>query len=133
MIRRSLAIALLALPGLAAAQQPVCDPAGSQQEMNACAFDALAEDDAELNRVYRQVLASRPDDALFAQKLRDAQRLWIQLRDADLDALFPVADGVDPRIEYGSIYPLERAEAKTRMTRERTRYLREHWLDDNGR
>ena len=107
-----------------------CDPGGSQMEMNACAFDELAAADRELNDVYRRILRDHAGDALFIDRLKTAQRLWIQLRDADLDARFPLADGQDPRVEYGSIYPMERAGAKTRITRDRSRYLREQWLDD---
>ncbi|WP_237055042.1 lysozyme inhibitor LprI family protein [Marilutibacter chinensis] len=131
-MRLAFILVLAALSGAVAAQ-PACNPDGTQQEMNACAFDEYAAADAELNRVYRAVLASRAGDAVFAERLRAAQRLWIRLRDADLDAEFPIAEGEDPRIEYGSIYPLERAAAMTRMTRERTRYLREQWLDDARR
>lgn len=118
-----LVLAMLALPHAAAAQ-PGCDPDGTQVEMNACAQDELAAADAELNAVYRQVMELHKDEAVSVDRLRAAQRLWIQLRDADLEARFPLAVGQDPRMVYGTIYPLEYASEKAELTRARTQYLR---------
>ncbi|MCD9028174.1 DUF1311 domain-containing protein [Luteimonas sp. BDR2-5] len=121
-----------AMPAMAA---PVCNPDGSQLELNQCAAEELAEADAELNTVYRQVVASRNGDPVALDRLRAAQRLWIQLRDADLAAQFPLAEGQDPRLAYGSIYPLEFAAEKAELTRQRSAYLRRQFLGqgDTGR
>ena len=118
----SLAVLFAMLP--VHAQPPACNPDGSQSEMNQCAFDDLRKADAELNAAYRQALASMKDDAIARERLQAAQRLWIQLRDADLAAQFPLAEGQNAQLEYGSIYPLEYASAKTELTRQRTAYLR---------
>jgi uncharacterized protein YecT (DUF1311 family) len=109
-------------------QEPACDPAGTQLEMNQCASDDLRKADDELNAVYRQVLASMKGQPVAQQRLRAAQRLWVQLRDADLAARFPLAEGQNPYVEYGSIYPLEYAMAKAEITRQRTDYLRRQFL-----
>ena len=101
--------------------------------MNACAQDELEAADAELNAVYRQIMHHRKDEPVFLQKFRAAQRLWVQLRDADLEAQFPLVDGEDPRFTYGSIYPLEYASAQTGLTRARTQYLRTHLPDRSER
>ena len=106
------------------AQKLACNPGGSQSEMNQCAFDELRKADAELNAAYQQALASMKDDAVARERLQTAQRLWIQLRDADLEAQFPLAEGQSAQLEYGSIYPLEYATAKAELTRQRTAYLR---------
>ena len=60
-----------------------------------------------------------------------ARMAW--LRDADLEAQFPLVDGEDPRFTYGSIYPLEYASAQTELTRARTQYLRTHLPDRSER
>lgn len=126
---------LASLPALAAGQdagKPLCDGYGTQQELNDCAADRLAAADQELNTIWRQVLDKQQGDALAIAKLKAAQRLWIQLRDADLAAQFPLAEGENPRIAYGSIYPLEFAGAREQLTRERTRYLQATWLTPSG-
>lgn len=129
MIARAALPLLLLVAGTAFAAGPRCNRDGSQAELNACATDELKAADAELNRVYREVLARNAKESVFLERMKAAQRLWVQLRDADLDAQFPLAKGQDPRLEYGSIYPMERAYAQAALTRERTRYLRSHWLD----
>ncbi len=117
------------MPAMAA---PACNPDGSQLEMNQCAADALEAADAELNTVYRQVLAANAGNPVALERLRAAQRLWIQLRDADLAAQFPLAEGQDPRRVYGSIYPLEFASETAKLTRQRSSYLRAHFLGRDG-
>ncbi len=139
MIRPFLPILLLiaCIPAFAAARdgagQLACNRDGSQVELNACAADELAAADAELNAVWRDVLAGTGDDALARERLRTAQRLWLQLRDSDLAAQFPLAEGQDPRVQYGSIYPMSFALAKAELTRTRTAYLRARLFDRDGR
>ena len=109
-----------------------CNPNGSQMDLNYCAELRLAAADDALNATYKDVLATIGDRPVAVSNLKAAQRLWVQLRDADLDAKFPLEKGQEARIEYGSIHPLEWADAKATMTRERTRYLRANWLDATG-
>ena len=130
-----LLVALLWLASARAAPPPdtsACDTEQSQTDLNICAGTQLANADADLNAAWRQVMARLAGQPLAIAKLKAAQRLWIQLRDADMDAQFPLAEDEDPRIQYGSIYPMEFALAKARLTRERTRYLRENWLTDSN-
>ena len=121
----------LSLPSLA--QQPACNVDGSQLEMNLCAFEDLGRADAELNAAYKQILGSMKDQPVAAERLKAAQRLWVQLRDADLAAQFPLAEGQSAQLEYGSIYLLEYATAQAELTRQRTAYLRAHFLADVSR
>lgn len=119
--------------GSVGAQQDMGPPANgggamTQLELNQRAGSGLKTADAELNRVYREIRRQYRDQPRFLETLKLAQRAWIKFRDAELEALFPpTADG-DPRISYGSIYPMCFAEAKERLTRERTAELRQ-WLD----
>jgi uncharacterized protein YecT (DUF1311 family) len=124
---------LLLLTCYSVAAAPDCGSKNTQSEMNACAAQEFRAADAELNEVYHAILKQHASDALFLKKLKASQRLWIQLRDADLEAQFPLAPGQSAPVEYGSIYPLEYAIAKTELTRARARYLRAHWLPENSR
>ncbi len=108
---------------------PACNPAGTQLELNACAGQAFSKADAELNAVYRQVLARHADAPVALARIKAAQRLWVQLRDADLAARYPVGEDEDPRLLYGSMYPMLHSEAKAALTATRTAFLRSQFLE----
>jgi len=93
----------------------------AQSEMNHCADQDAKAADAELNRVYQDLISKTKGDANATKKLRDAQRAWIAFRDAQLDALYPAQD---KQREYGTIYPMCYAIVLTAMTKERTVQLR---------
>jgi uncharacterized protein YecT (DUF1311 family) len=132
-MKTALFLLLAAISAPAAAQSEIrCDPAGNQIELNQCAADDLALADDELNQVYRQVVAALAERPVAIVQLRASQRLWIQLRDADLQALFPLEQGEDPRYAYGSMYPLSHASAKADLTRARTQWLRRNFLENDG-
>lgn len=75
--------ALLMLPMPALAQDVDCDAAETTMEMSYCAEVALEEADAVLNEIYADALDTArgygPEQEGF---LRDAQRAWIEFRDA---------------------------------------------------
>jgi uncharacterized protein YecT (DUF1311 family) len=79
--------------------------------------------DAELNRVYRQVLTERRADTTFIRKFRQSQRAWLAYRDAQLAALYPASDAA----AYGTMHAVCRAHALTDLTRERVVILR-RWI-----
>ena len=115
------------LPLAAEAAQVNCfDKAQTQADLNSCAGDEYAAADAELNRVYKQILEKYKDEPKFIAKLRAAQRAWLTYRDAELDAKFPHAD--EKSAYYGSIFPMCDSQYKAGLTRERVAKLRE-WLD----
>ncbi|MCA1849700.1 MAG: DUF1311 domain-containing protein [Acidobacteria bacterium] len=113
-----------ALPLLIIAFTPLPALAQTQAEMDREACGEYQKSDAELNRVYRQVLDEYKADALFAEKLRVAQRAWVAYRDAQLGALYPARD---PRRAYGSVHRMCRCQALTELTLERTEALR-RWV-----
>jgi uncharacterized protein YecT (DUF1311 family) len=121
----------LSLPAMAA-QEIVCNPDGNQLELNQCAADELSAADADLNAVYRQIMTSLAARPGAQTSLRASQRLWIQLRDANLDALFPLEDGEEPRVMYGSMYPMSHASAKAELTRARSSWLRSNFIENDG-
>ena len=122
-------VALLLVPGLGNAETQRCDGDGNQLELNFCAADDAEAADKELNTVYRAVIRLLEGDTLAIQRLREAQRLWVKLRDADIEARYPVPDGEDYRMHYGSMYPLLVDSAKAETTRARTAWLRTHFLE----
>jgi uncharacterized protein YecT (DUF1311 family) len=68
--------------------------------MTAKACNKLKRADAELNRVYQQVLAAKATDADFVKAFREAQRAWISFRDAHVTSILPDPDltGVRQRL-----------------------------------
>jgi uncharacterized protein YecT (DUF1311 family) len=107
----------------AAADSGECNPAGTQLELNACAADDFAKADKELNEAYAELLKDKGKDKVFVRKVRAAQKAWLTFRDAELEALFACEDQ-DPRVCWGSMYPMSYMSEKTRLTQERTQALR---------
>jgi uncharacterized protein YecT (DUF1311 family) len=110
------ALLLVLIPDALRAQPSECmDEARTQLDMNACAADELGLADSVLNVVYRQVVAEM--DTAQLSFLREAQRAWIRLRDADcgLEAA---------EFEGGSIRPMMEMMCLARETRRRTAHLR---------
>lgn len=101
--------------------------AQSQREMNQAAGSKFATADAELNRVYKEILRLYKDKPAFIEKLRVAQRAWIKFRDAELEALYPVGPDESAQYLYGSVFPMCWAVNKESLTRARTSTLRQ-WL-----
>jgi uncharacterized protein YecT (DUF1311 family) len=99
----------------------------TQLELNEMAYQSYSKADQELNLVYNQIRKKYADDPLILQKLRDAQRIWIQFRDASVDALFPYDDN---RMRFGSMYPLLAAQFLERLTRDRIKQLRDFYLEE---
>ena len=113
-----LAILLAVLPLLLAAApagaKGSCDDAQDQTTMNHCAADDYARADAELNRVYKQVMAGL--DAHSQALLKNAQRDWIKWRDDE--CMYQNAQN-----EGGSIYPLVYNGCLTTLSMARTKQL----------
>jgi len=84
--------------------------------MNQAAAREFEKVDAELNNIYKKVVAGL--DAEGKKKLQAAQRAWIIYRDAE--AAF-VADSE----RGGSIVPLIYANTQTELTQARIKVLRE--------
>jgi uncharacterized protein YecT (DUF1311 family) len=93
----------------------------AQSEMKHCADEDASAANAELNRVYEELLAKNKGGPNATKRLRDAQRAWLAFRDAHLRALYPAED---KQREYGCIYPMGYPRMATAMTKERTAQLR---------
>jgi uncharacterized protein YecT (DUF1311 family) len=74
-----------------------CSKAMATFELNICAEQELAREDAALNAVYKKVLAKiaasdgeKPyDPKAWEKALRESQRAWVLWRDADCKGLIP--------------------------------------------
>ena len=95
--------------------------AQSQMAMNMAADSDYQKADKELNSVYQKILKEYAAKPQFIKKLKVAQRLWVQLRDAELAAKYP------ERANYGSAAPMCESIYLESLTRERTKFLR-IWL-----
>ncbi|MGI9106699.1 MAG: lysozyme inhibitor LprI family protein [Pyrinomonadaceae bacterium] len=93
-----------------------CSGAGDQFELNRCAARASDKADAELNKVYQQLMK----DAGSAErvKLRAAQLAWIKFRDTHCDY-----ETVDHK--GGSIYPMVYSFCLAKVTAARTKQFQE--------
>lgn len=114
-----------AQPSSAHAADACMDKAASSAQMGACAGADARAADAELDRVYRDVLRRHAKDRVFIAKLRTAQRAWIAFRDAEIAARYPAAD---PLPAYGDVFPMCAARLREELIRARTAQLR-RWLD----
>jgi uncharacterized protein YecT (DUF1311 family) len=99
----------------AAQRKQPCADAQNQQEMNRCAAEEYKKADAELNKVYQQLLPKL--EAAHKEKLKLAQRAWLTFRDAHCEYEAFIFDG-------GTMQPLIQYSCLEAMTRERTKQLR---------
>ena len=95
----------------------------SQAELNQQAYANYLKKDKELNLVYNKILKEYQSDSLFIKNFKNAQRIWIQLRDAEMKAKFPTRE----EGYYGSIYSYCWNSYLTELTEERIKKINE-WL-----
>ena len=96
----------------------------TQAEMNQSAIDEYRQVDKRLNNIYSQILKEYRADTAFINNMKNAQRLWVQFRDAEMKMMYPDRE---PGY-YGSIQPLCWYEYKKELTEERIKKLKQ-WLD----
>jgi uncharacterized protein YecT (DUF1311 family) len=121
----SVVFLLASLPGFAqdSAQYRACnEKAKTQAEMNVCASGEAARVDAELNELYRKVLAQAAKQEEAVAKIKAAERAWITYRDAYMDAMYPAKN---KQAEYGSIYPMEADLLRAKLTQRQVMALKE--------
>ena len=101
---------------------PCKDPM-SQPEMNLCSRRHYEKADAELNKVYEQLmleLAGYEKD--HRPKFQEAQSLWLKYRDANCDSEAAIYEG-------GTIRPTVYYSCLASVTRERTRGIKAFLAD----
>jgi len=92
----------------------------SQGDMNKEADQNFRKTDKELNLVYQNVLKEYATDKVFIKNLKNAQRLWVQLRDAEMLAKYPETNSH----AYGSAHPMCWSMYLTELTKERITRLK---------
>jgi uncharacterized protein YecT (DUF1311 family) len=117
-ILRFPALFLACAPAALRAQDdsPSCYDARTQTDMTQCAAMAYARADTALNQTYQQVLQGI--EPARRATLREAQRAWIRMRDADCEL-------ENAEFEGGSIHPMLFALCQAHATRLRTGQLRQ--------
>ena len=89
--------------------------AKTQSEMDGCANQEATRLDAELNRIYSNLLSKASAQPEAAAKIETAEKAWIAYRDAYMEAMYPAAD---KRSEYGSIYPMDADLLRAKLTKQ---------------
>jgi len=79
--------------------------------------------DKELNQTYQKILKEYNEDIVFIRNLKNAQRIWVQLRDAELKSKYP---NTDPNY-YGGMHSMCEYYYLTELTNERIKKLKV-WL-----
>jgi uncharacterized protein YecT (DUF1311 family) len=98
--------------------------AQTQAEMNQEASLDFKQQDAELNKVYKEILTVYKEDTLFIKTLKTAQRAWVLFRDAHVNSLFPDKDGAD----FGTSGRMCYSQALAEITKKRVAELKV-WLE----
>ncbi len=102
----------------------------SQMEKNRNAKMQYERADKELNTVYEQVLKKYKHSPKLIKNLKMAQRLWVELKLAELSVKFPDIDS-DPYESYGDQFPQCYYTYQTRLVQTRINELR-RWLEDSA-
>ena len=63
--------------------------AQTQSDLNKNANQGFLKADKELNEVYNKILKEYKNDTVFIKSLKKSQKIWIQLRDAEMEMKFP--------------------------------------------
>ena len=132
MLRRQIVVAALSIcaitpwtPALAqtSPQFQVCNQkAKTQLDMDKCAGSELALRNKQMQTVYAQVLSRAAGQPATLAKIKAMQRAWMVYVYGYLAALYPLPD---KQLEYGSMYPLEIALARSAL-------VQRHILDLQG-
>jgi uncharacterized protein YecT (DUF1311 family) len=96
-----------------------CGENATQPEANACARREYQKADDKMNKVYRRLMTELAEyKGEQQEKLRRAQLLWLQYRDANCESEAAIYEG-------GSIWPAVYNICQASVTEERTRRLAE--------
>ena len=98
--------------------------AETQMDLNNEACEALQKADNELNQVYQNILMKYKTDQVFINKFVNAQRKWIEFKDAYVDSMY-IPEYQDT---YGSVLPMCKCYLIEHITEARTKQLKV-WID----
>ncbi len=109
-----------------------CGKLHTQAEMNDCAATEAKMADAALSTTYRELLSRVRENRTATERLVAAEKAWIIYRDAELAAEWPVAEGQNPSILYGSVHPFCFSLKLATMTWDRVRTLKDLMQHEEG-
>jgi len=92
-------------------------PDQTQRGLDECAGASFKRADAALNRAYKEIVHRLKDDAAKTKLLVQAQKAWLNWRDAE--CAFSSSG-----VQGGSIYPMIVAQCQEKQTRARMKDLR---------
>ncbi len=116
------ALFLTVLPSLSWGDSDCTKPDALHEDLG-CALKVLEHADKELNEAYKALFAKMDQEGKV--KLKEAQRAWIQFRDADSALAYQNCG------EGGSLGGLIATDHKVELTLQRTRELK-RFLDTHG-
>ena len=99
-----------------------CNNAGTQIEMNQCAYEDFKNADTVLNQAYNELRSLKGSNTPYLKKLKASQKAWLKFRDAEIKSIFACASD-DMKMCWGSIYPLLYNSAIQKLTEARTKTL----------
>lgn len=102
--------------------------AQSQLQRNYEACGKAEKATTEMNRMLERIYSEYKEDSLFIEKMKAAQTGWKNFYEAELQAEYPLIKDANPRIEYGSVYPMCLCVSEEILTRERIKQLKV-WID----
>lgn len=107
-----------------------CDLNGSQMAINACVIVESGDANERLDAVVAEIHVTYADNdaAQATAGLAAAQAGWQAQVQSDLDARFPVAEGEDRQVLWGSSYVMQVELLRAMVTRQRIDYLCDAWL-----
>jgi len=92
----------------------------SQRDLNIKADQDFQKADKELNVVYQKLIKEYSGNKAFIKNLKNAQRLWVQLRDAEMLVKYPETKSN----AYGSAHPMCWSMYLTELTQQRIERLK---------
>jgi uncharacterized protein YecT (DUF1311 family) len=84
----------------------------TQFALDTCAGNELALRNKQMQSVYSAILSRAAGQPATLAKIKAAQNAWLAYVAAYLDALYPASN---KPVEYGSIYPMEFALARSAL------------------
>ena len=100
----------------------------TQREHNECAAHDYTIAEAQMEKVYQEVLRVYAVQPGKLSRIKDAQRARLAFRDAEVEALFPQGD----RDNFGSLLPMCRSEKLAKLTLERAEALKAYLTYEEG-
>lgn len=110
-------ILIFSLPLLA---KDMCDSANTR-DLNTCFCSDANKADAELNKTYKAILEKYKADAEAIKRIKNAQRAWLQFRDAHIESIYP-QEGLS---SFGSVITMCLCSAQTNIIQQRVTQLKE--------